>query len=91
MEMKIIEEKENPFFKRKEIKVELNHASSATPSKQELMKEIASKFSAAEDCIVIDYILSKKGKNEAVAKVKVYSEPVAKKVEKVEAQASQAK
>ncbi|MEM7825257.1 MAG: hypothetical protein QW412_00150 [Candidatus Aenigmatarchaeota archaeon] len=74
MEIEILEEKENPFFERKELKVRIKHPQAPTPSKQEVKKELASKYSVPEENVVLNYILSKKGVNEAVAKVKVYKE-----------------
>lgn len=74
MEVEILEEKQNPFLGRKELKLRIIHEKAPTPSKQELKKEIASKYSVPEENIVLDYILSKKGLNEAIAKVKIYKE-----------------
>ncbi len=83
MEIEIVEEKENPFLKRKELKLVLKHPNLPTPSKQELKKELASKFSLSEEQIQIDYIFSKKGLCESFSKVKIFE-----KGEKSEAQAS---
>ncbi len=82
MELEILEEKENPFFERKELKLRIKHEKAPTPSKQELKKEIASKYSVPEENILLDYILTKKGLNEAIAKVKIYKEKVHQKVSK---------
>ncbi len=71
MEIEILEEKENPFLKRKELKLVIKHENSPTPSKQELKKELASKFSVSEEQIQIDYIFSKKGLCESLSKVKI--------------------
>lgn len=71
MEIEILEEKINPFFKRKELKIALKHANLPTPSKQELKKELASKFSLAEEQVQIDYIFTRKGLCESFAKVKI--------------------
>jgi ribosomal protein S24E len=96
MEIEIIDEKDNVFFKRKELKVRLKHSKTSTPSKQELAKELAAKYNTEEDCVVIDYIFTKKGLGESEAKVKVYKEkPKVEKakeeVKEVEAQTSEAK
>lgn len=90
MEVEILEEKENKFLERKELKINLKHEKSATPSKSELLKELAIKFSAAEENISIDYILTKKGVGESLAKVKIYK-GVKKKVGRSEAQIPEAK
>ena len=102
MDMTTVGEKENPFLKRKEINVILKHPASATPSKAELIKTLASNNSVDEAQIVIDYIFTKKGIAESLAKVKILKEkpkevkqvekPIEseQKGEKAEAQASKA-
>ncbi len=85
MEIEIKEEKDNPFLKRKELRLEIKHVGEATPSKQAVIKEIASKYSVPEDHIEINYIFTKKGVSESVVKAKIYEEPIAKpKEEKTE-------
>ncbi len=86
MEMTIVEEKENQFFNRKELKVRFKHVGMRTPSKEEVVKEVASKFSVDEDQVVVDYIFSVKGIGESFAKVKILRE----KQVKHEAQTSKA-
>jgi ribosomal protein S24E len=71
MEIIIKAEKENPFLNRKEIKLILKHPSAPTPSKEEVKKQIASQFNLDESQIIIDYIFSKKGICESLAKVKI--------------------
>ncbi len=99
MEMNILEEKENKFFKRKDLKIELKHSGAATPKKVDLVKELAAKYSVPEEHVVVDYIFSKTGANESVARVKIYQEKPVIKVKqakpkeekKSEAQAGQTK
>ncbi len=88
MEMTIIEEKENPFLKRKEIKVRLKHHESPTPPKADLVKELASHYAVEESQVVIDYVFSIKGIGESLAKVKILLE---KPEVKNEAQTSETK
>jgi ribosomal protein S24E len=99
MDISIIEEKENPFLNRKELRIELKHIGSATPAKANLLKELATKYNVPEDQVIVDYILTKKGISESFVKVKILKEkPKVKtrvkenkvKGEKVEAQASPA-
>lgn len=71
MEIEVIEEKENPFLKRKELKLKLKHQNAPTPKKQDLIKELASRYSVQENQIFIDYIFTKKGLQESLAKVKI--------------------
>jgi ribosomal protein S24E len=83
MELEILEEKENVLLKRKEVKINIKHPSSPTPKKQELIKEISSRYSVPEENVVLDYIFTKKGIPESFAKAKIYKE-APKKVEKGE-------
>jgi len=85
MEIEILEEKENPFFERKEVKVNIKHLDAPTPSKEELKKELASKFSVDASLIQIDYIFTKKGIAESFAKVKILKKKPEVKEEKKEA------
>jgi len=74
MEIEVIEEKENPFLNRKELKLKLKHIGANTPSKADLTKELTSKYSVAENQIIIDFIFSMKGIGESIAKVKILPE-----------------
>ncbi|MFH0710952.1 MAG: hypothetical protein V1944_00040 [Candidatus Aenigmatarchaeota archaeon] len=96
MEMEIVEEKENKLLSRKEIKMNLKHPKLSTPSKSQIVKELATKYSSPEENVLIDFILTHKGTNESFVKAKIYKEKPKTKVKKkeekkVEAQASQAK
>ncbi len=87
MEITIVEEKENPFLNRKEIKLRLRHVGEPTPSKAVLVKELASRYFVDETQVVIDYIFSIKGIGESFLKAKIL--PEKPKGEKVEAQTSE--
>jgi ribosomal protein S24E len=89
MELEILEEKDNVFLKRKELKINIKHPNLPTPKKQDLIKEIAARYSVPEDHVVVNYIFTKKGIQESIAKVKIYQE--LKKEVKSEAQTSEAK
>ena len=99
MEFKILEEKENKLLGRKELKLELKHPATSTPKKQDLIKELATKYSVPEEHVVIDFIFTKKGLAESAVKAKIYKEKPKikqkavkeKKEEKSEAQVSEAK
>ena len=86
MELKILEEKENPFFERKEFLILVKHENEATPSRESLAEEIEKMLKIKKEQIEIDYIRTKSGMSESLAKVKVYSKPI--KREKNEAQTS---
>lgn len=74
MEINILEEKENPFFKRKDLKIEIKHPASPTPSKAEITKSLASKYSVDESQIVIDYVFSKRGLGMSFVSCKILHE-----------------
>ena len=61
MELKIINEKENPLFNRKELEFEVQ--SNITPSKIDVGKSISEKFSTELDTIEIKRILGRFGSN----------------------------
>ena len=88
MEIKIVKEKENPFFKRKDLNVEIKHDGISTPKTDDIVKELAAKFSVDETQVVIDYIMTKSGLSESNAKVKILNEKPPK-IEKPEEKKSE--
>ena len=91
MQATVIEEKENPFFKRRELTLLLRHEASSTPTKAELAKMLAASNGVDESQVVIDYIFTKKGIAESLAKVKILKErPVVKQEANKEAAANEA-
>jgi ribosomal protein S24E len=74
MNYNVLDEKQNELLKRKEIKIEIEHLLAATPSKADLLKELATAYSVPEENIVIDYIFTQKGIGKSVAKVKIFKE-----------------
>ncbi len=73
MEIEIIEEKENPFLKRKEIIAKLKF-DGATPSKAELQKKFAEKFSAEREQVEISKIMSDFGRPAGKVWIKIWNE-----------------
>lgn len=92
MNLKIIEEKEEPLLFRKIIKAELYFEGASTPSNAELKKALAKQTKADEKLLVIKNIYTKFGSTEAVATAYLYTskeemekiEPRSKKEEKKE-------
>lgn len=74
MNYTVIEEKQNELLKRREMKIEIDHLLAATPSKADLLKELAAAYSVPEENILIDFIFTHKGIGKSVAKVKIYQE-----------------
>jgi len=89
MEIKVVKESENAFFKRKDLELEIAHAGAPTPRTDDIAAELAAKYGVDISQIVVDYILTKKGLNESTAKAKILQEkPV--KVGQPKAEAAQA-
>jgi ribosomal protein S24E len=92
--MKIIEEKENKIFNRKEIRAEIQ--APKTPNKEELSNSIAEKFSVEKGLVVIENIDGKFGSSIFSVSAKIYNssgdkekiEPKSKKDKKAAAEAS---
>ena len=92
LEVEIIKERENEFFKRKDLQAVVKHASLPTPAKTEVANFFAEKYGVDLSQVVIDYIFTKKGVSESLVKAKILKEkPIAqKREEKSEAQTSAA-
>ena len=71
MELKIINQKENALLHRKEIHAHVSF-DKATPSNADVMKQLATKLSAAEDVIVMRHIHGGFGKNVAHVEAYIY-------------------
>ena len=74
MEIVIIEEKDNPFFKRKDLKIRIKHFGSPTPSKADISKELSTKYDVDESQVQIDYIFSQRGLGESFLVCKILQE-----------------
>jgi ribosomal protein S24E len=70
MEFKIIEDKENPLFKRREIKGEIK--AEITPSRKEIKDIVSKKFSVQPECIKIKTIKGKFGRKDFSVIAKIY-------------------
>lgn len=92
MEIVPVEEKENLFFNRIDLKLRIKHLGTSTPSKADIIKELATKYEVSEEQVQIDYIFSKKGLGESFVSAKILKEKPLKegKGEASETQASAA-
>lgn len=70
--MEIVDQKKNPLMKREEVVFSLEHKGKATPSRMDMIKEIASKLNVKEDLLIIDRIISAKGNSKSSVKVLTY-------------------
>ena len=71
MTLKILKEKENPLFKRKEISFEL--PSEITPSNKEVLELISKKLSVSKEAIKIKKIYGRFGSKNFIIDVNAYS------------------
>jgi ribosomal protein S24E len=90
MALKILKEKENPLFNRKEISFELS--AEITPSHKEVAEAISKKVSVPEESIKIKKIAGKFGSKNFIIDANIYStkehkEKTEKKLKKKVAQA----
>lgn len=78
MKTNVIEEKENPLLKRKELLISVDYEGKSTPSKAELQKLLAQEMNANIENLEISKVLSETGLSRGKAWIKVWDE---KKVE----------
>jgi ribosomal protein S24E len=74
MNFQVLEEKENPLFKRKEIVLSVNFGGSPTSSKIELQKAAADHFKVAIESVEVSKILSEVGLSRGKAWIKIWQE-----------------
>lgn len=72
MEIKLKNRKENPLMEREEIKFEVEHQNSPTPSRAEVMEELASELDVSEDLILIDKLATLHGRHTASGMARIY-------------------
>ena len=74
MEIRVIKEFDNPFFKRKDLELDVLHRGAPTPMKDEVKRELAGKYSVDETQVQIDFIMGKRGLGESRVKAKILNE-----------------
>ena len=89
MKVQVLNEKENPLLKRKEIIVSLDYNGKATVSKAELQKILSEEFKASIDNVEITKIFSEFGTPRGKAWIKIWKEkkvPIYSEVKKEKAE-----
>jgi small subunit ribosomal protein S24e len=82
MEIKVIEEKENPILNRREIKFVVEH-DGPTPSRKNVVEKIAATMNSKVGLVMVDSLKSEFGKRETLGYAKIYeTEERAKEVER---------
>jgi len=74
MKIDIVNEKENPLMKRKELIVSIDFDKGATPSKADLQKSLAEQLKANIENLEISKILSEVGLPKGKAWIKIWKE-----------------
>jgi len=72
MKIEITEDSKNPLYDRREL-VAVASEITATPSRKDVIGEIAKMTHVKEDCIVIDRIQQRFGRKTAAINAKIYS------------------
>ena len=75
MDLKVKEDTYNPLLKRKEVRVEVDHDAAGTPSRTELRKAVASKYSTKPENVFVLDIETGTGTQTASCVVEVYDDP----------------
>ena len=82
MDIKIIEEKNNPMLNRREVVFKVTHES-ATPSRKSIVDRIAATMNSKEGLVIVDNLRTEFGKRETIGYAKIYeTEERAKQVER---------
>ncbi|HII05822.1 MAG TPA: 30S ribosomal protein S24e [Methanotrichaceae archaeon] len=82
MEIKVIEEKENPILNRREVKFVVEH-DGPTPTRKSVIDKIAATMNSKVGLVMVDSLKSEFGKRETVGYAKIYeTEERAKEVER---------
>jgi ribosomal protein S24E len=85
MKLDVVEKKENPFLKRTDLILTVDHKGQATPKAEDLEKSIAEQFKSVPEKVEIVYIFSEVGLAKAKVKARVWKEKTIEKKKKKEA------
>ena len=79
MKIDVMEKRNNPFMKRIDLMLSIDHTGKPTPRKDELVKTIAEKFKSVPEKVEIVYIFTETGKARSKAKARIWKEKVPEK------------
>ena len=74
LDFKVKQDTYNPLLKRKEVSIEVEHDGQGTPSRIELRKAVASKFSTKPENVYVIDVETKTGTQNALCLVEVYDD-----------------
>jgi len=75
MEFKVKEDNYNSLLKRKEVRVEVDHEGSGTPSRIEVKKAVAAKYGTKPENVYVIDVETKTGTQSATCELQVYDDP----------------
>jgi small subunit ribosomal protein S24e len=81
MEIKVLEEKNNPLLQRREVQFSVSH-NLGTPSRDEIKSKIAAYLNSKPELVIIERMRSQFGKRETRGYAKIYA--TAERLKKVE-------
>jgi small subunit ribosomal protein S24e len=75
VEIKVLEERQNPLLKRREFLFEISHATAATPKRDEVRSEFAKVARAPKDRVIIERMHARFGTATTRGEAMVYETP----------------
>jgi len=76
MEIKVVEEKDNKYLDRKEIRIHIYHPKEATPKKLDILKYIVDRFSLDPNKTILMCIKTFYGENRSEALIYYYPDGI---------------
>ena len=72
MKMESTQKRENPLFKRTEVRFTIEHDGESTPGRNAVAEEVAKQMKSSRKCVVVDNIESVYGRGMSKGYAKVY-------------------
>jgi len=76
MKLQVKSERNNPFLRRKEIDLIVDHEGQATPSRELVREEVAKVLNVGKEYVEVKRIMSVKGVAKSVARIYVHERPI---------------
>lgn len=73
MKTEILKQKDNQLLGRKELWISVEHIGKATPSRVDILSEIAKIVKSKKECVIVEKIFTQTGKGVSKVKVFIYS------------------
>jgi ribosomal protein S24E len=73
MDLNILKEENKPLFNRKDVSARIAYEN-ATPSRNDIKKELAGKMKAKEELVIVTKVLTENGSPSAKIEARVYSD-----------------